>query len=150
MPVTMQQVLAVIEKDEPNYSAFAQMGPEALPHLEAIIDAQDPLKAAKAAYAASIIGGPGAIVAMRKAADHHDPQVRIAVADGLKNLSEAAPTDLVMKALDDHDVGVRKLALATAGRLKRTELSTKIAAMSQNDPAEHLRSAASLTVEKLK
>ena len=68
----------------------------------------------------------------------------------MKNLSQAAPTDLVMKALDDHDEGVRKLGLATAGRLNRTELADKVASMSQNDPAEHLRSAASMTVEKLK
>ena len=57
MPVTMQQVLAVIDKDEPNYEAFQQMGPEALPHLQMIIEANDGLKAAKAAYAASVIGG---------------------------------------------------------------------------------------------
>ena len=149
MPVTMQQVLAVIDKDEPNYAAFAQMGPEALPHLEMIIDANDPLKAAKAAYAASMIGGAGSVNALRKAAEHHDPQVRIAVAHGLRNLSEAAPSDLVMKSLNDGDSGVRKLALGTAGLLKRADLSQKVEAMAQSDPDEHLRTAASATVTKL-
>ena len=149
MPVTMQQVLAVIDKDEPNYAAFTQLGPEALPHLEMIIEASDPLKAAKAAYAASIIGGAASVGALRKAADHHDPQVRIAVAHGLRNLSDAAPTDLVMKSLNDDDSGVRKLALATAGHLKRADFTERVAAIAQSDPAEHLRTAAAATAKKL-
>ena len=62
-----------------------------------IIAADDPLKAAKATYAASLIGGSDAIELLRVAAEHRDPQVRIAVAQGLQNLSEAAPSDLVLK-----------------------------------------------------
>ena len=96
MTVTMQQVLAEIDRREPNYPAFAKLGPEALPHLKMIIAADDPLKAAKAAYAASLIGGADAIGLLRVAAEHHDPQVRIAVALSLQHLSEAAPSDLVL------------------------------------------------------
>lgn len=149
MPVTMQQVLTEIDKDEPNYAAAAQLGQDALPHLQMIVEANDPLRAAKAAYAASLIGGPGAIDALRKAGDHHDPQVRIAAAQGLKNLAEAAPTDLVMKALSDHDSGVRKLAVVTASFLKRVDLNQKILSIAQGDPEEHLRAAASSAARKL-
>ena len=60
MSVTMQQVLAEIDREEPNYPAFAEYGPEALPYLKMIIATDDPLKAAKAAYAASLIGGSDA------------------------------------------------------------------------------------------
>jgi len=150
MPVTMQQVLAVIDKDEPNYEAFQQMGPEALPHLQMIIEANDGLKAAKAAYAASVIGGAASIEALDKAADHNDPQVRIAAAHGLRNLSDAAPTELVMKSLNDTDPGVRKLAVDTAGLLKRAAFSQRVAAIAESDPSEHLRTAASAAAKKLK
>ena len=150
MPVTMQQVLAEIDKDEPNYGAAAQLGPDALPHLKMIIEANDPLKSAKAAYAASLIGGPESIGALRKAADHPDPQVRIAVAHGLQNLAGAAPTDLVMKSLNDSDSGVRKLALSTAGLLKRGDFTQKVSDIAQSDPEEHLRKAASVTVKALR
>lgn len=149
MSVTMQQVLAEIDKDEPNYAAAAQLGPTALPHLQMIIEGNDSLRAAKAAYAASLIGGPGSIEALRKAADHHDPQVRIAVAHGLRNLANAAPTDLVMKSLNDHDPGVRKLALTSAGILKRADFSQKISDIAQNDSEEHLRAVASATAKTL-
>ena len=72
MPITMQQVLAEIDKDEPNYEALALLGLEALLHLQLIAEADDPLKSSKAVYAASLIGGAGAVEVLRKAADHHD------------------------------------------------------------------------------
>ena len=149
MSVTMQQVLAEIDREEPNYPAFAKFGAEALPHLKMIIAANDPLKAAKAAYAASLIGGADAIELLRVAAEHHDPQVRIAVAHGLQNLSNAAPSDLVLKSLNDVDAGVRKLALNTAGMLMRPEFSERVAEIVKSDPAEHLRSAATVTAKRL-
>jgi HEAT repeats len=150
MPVTMKQVLAEIDKDEPNYPAFTQLGPEALPHLQMIIEADDPLKAAKAAYAASIIGGDESIPALRTAADHHDPQVRIAAAQGMRNLADKAPSDLVLKSLNDSDSGVRKLAIDTAEVLNRADFGQRVAAMAKDDPADHLRKAASDAAKKLK
>ena len=52
MSITMQQVLAEIDREEPNYAAFAALGADALPHLQMIVDANDALRSAKAAYAA--------------------------------------------------------------------------------------------------
>ena len=149
MPVTMKQVLAEIDREEPNYAAFAKLGASALPHLQMIVAAEDPLKAAKAAYAASIIGGPGAVELLRIAAEHHDPQVRIAVAQGLANMAQVAPSELVMKSLDDPDPGVRKLGLRTAGQLKRPEFAARVAEIQKDDPAEHLRSEAGTTAKQL-
>jgi HEAT repeat protein len=146
----MQQVLDEIDRDEPDYAGIAKLGPEALPHLQMILEADDPLKSAKAVYAASLIGGPGSIDVLREAADHHDPQVRIALAQGLRNLSENAPTDLVMKSLNDPDSGVRKLALSTVELLKRADFSQKVSTIAQSDPEEYLRTAASTAVKKLK
>jgi hypothetical protein len=34
MPVTMEQVRAFLDPEEPDYQQAAQLGPEALPHLE--------------------------------------------------------------------------------------------------------------------
>ena len=115
-----------------------------------IVDAGDPLKSAKAAYAASMIGGVGALKLLQAASDHHESQVRIAVAQGLVNLGKAAPTALVLKALSDDHPGVRKLALRTAGQLNRPEFAAPVAQIEASDPAEHLRSAAGFTAKLLK
>lgn len=150
MSVTMQQVLAIIDKDEPNYSAAAQLGPEALPHLRLIIQGNDPLRASKAAYAATLIGGPGAADLLKTAAEHSDPQVRLAVAHGLKKSADADKADVLKQLLDDADAGVRKVALSTAADAAVPELHDKVADMAQRDPEEYVRSAASKAVQKQK
>jgi HEAT repeat protein len=150
MPVTMQQVLTEIDKDEPNYAAAAALGPEALPSLQMIIDADDPLRAAKAAYAASLIGGPASVAVLKTAAAHRDPQVRIAAAHGLKNSADAAPSEVLGQLLEDHDSGVRKSALSTVGALRRSDLNDRVAAIAKQDPEEHLRTAAKAAVKQQK
>jgi HEAT repeat protein len=150
MPVTMQQVLAEIDKDEPIYANFEKLGKGALPHLQMLVESDDnPLRSAKAAWAASVIGGAGGIDVMRTASDHHDPQVRIAVAHGLQNLSADAPADLMMKSLGDADSGVRKLALSTAGLLRMGDAAVRVAQIEKSDPEEHLRKAAAVTTKVL-
>ncbi|MEO7338444.1 MAG: HEAT repeat domain-containing protein [Caldimonas sp.] len=149
MPVTMKQVLAEIDREEPNYPAFEKLGAGALPHLQMIAEAGDPLKAAKAVYAASLIGGSAALDLLSKAADHHDPQVRMAVTQGLQNLAQTAPSELVMKSLNDDDAGVRKLAVRTAETLNRVEFAPRVAEIAKSDPAEHLRAPAAAAAERL-
>jgi len=151
MPVTMQEVLAQLDRDEPNYAQAAKLGPGALPHLTQIVEADDPLRAAKAAYLATLIPDPQAVEVVRKAASHRDPQVRVAAAHGLRNAGPgvAAAGELVETLLADRDTGVRKAAIGTAGHLKRPELRKRVEAMSRDDPAEFLRTAAAETVRRL-
>jgi HEAT repeat protein len=150
MPVTMKDVLAEIDRDEPDYSRIAALGPEALPHLDMIVEAQDPLRAAKAAYAASLIGGEESVTLLRKAAEHRDPQVRIAAAHGFRNQPSAAPTDVLEGLLGDSDAGVRKIAVGTAGVLGRAELRSKVEAVAADDPHEFLRTAAAEVAGSIK
>jgi len=149
MPVTMQQVLAEIDKDEPDYNVFPGLGPEALPHLEQIVEAQDPLRATKAAYAASVIPGAASTDVLTKAAGHPDAQVRVAVAHGLRNSGDTATTAVLSQLLDDDDSGVRKLALSSAGDLARPELRDKVASMVEGDQADFVREAASDAARKI-
>ena len=143
MPVTMQQVLAEIDREEPRYDQIRALGPDALPHLGMLVEADDGLRAAKAAYAASLIGGADSIDLLRKAADHQDPQVRVAAASGLKNSADQAPTEVLESLLADEDAGVRKMAVGTAGDLNRADLRDKVAGIAADDPEEFLRAAAS-------
>jgi HEAT repeat protein len=158
MPVNMQQVLAEIDKDEPNYSALAKLGPDALPHLRLVMESADSLRAAKAAWAASLVGGPASVDALKQAATHQDPQVRIAAAHGLRSAASApglrgaaaaAPIATLSALLEDSDPGVRKSALRTASYLKRPELRAKLTAIAAGDSEEHNRVAAAAAVKQL-
>ena len=148
MAVTMQQVLARIDKDEPDYARAAKLGPGVLPHLRQIIEADDPMLASKAAYLASLIGGADAIDVLDQAANRREPEVRVAVAHALQNTSDAPP-HLVERLLGDKDAGVRKLALTTVGQLRLHTLQDKVATIAKRDPEPFVRDIAASTQRKL-
>jgi hypothetical protein len=112
MPVTMEQVRARLEQDEPNYhAAAAELGFEALPHLLALVKEADSMSASKAAYLAALIRGPQSAEVLAAAASNPDPVVRVAAAGALRDVPALATGDLLTALLSDQDYGVCKLAL---------------------------------------
>ena len=149
MPVTMSDVLAEIDKDEPDYPAAAKgLGGEALPLLEQIVEAQDSMRASKAAYLAALIGGADAAPVLEKAASHGDARVRVAAAHAL-GAAPGPPPALLERLLDDADAGVRKVALRSAAESKASHLKAKITAMGRSDPEEFVRTVAKDTAKKV-
>ena len=55
MAVTMAEVRAALDPDEPDYVQAATLGPPALHHLDALIRDADALTAAKAVYLTALI-----------------------------------------------------------------------------------------------
>src|SRR5262245_20072554 len=100
MPVTFQQVLKQIDTDEPNYTALAALGPEALPHLATLVKSEDPGLASKAAYLASLIESDDAVEVLSSAATSPHDVVRVAAAAGLRNVSSPQATAVVDRLLD--------------------------------------------------
>ena len=149
MPVTMKQVLAEIDRDEPDYAKAAKLGPEAVPHLRQIAEADDPLRASKAAYLASLIPGKESLDLLTAAAGRHEAEIRVAVAHALRN-TKNAPHAVLEQLLDDRDPGVRKVTLRTVGHLKVPALRDKVATIAKNDEDEFLRTAATTTMKALK
>ena len=82
MTVTMVQVRAALDPEEPDYEQAAQLGPEAIPHLEELVGETDALLASKAAYTASLIEDPRSADILRKAAASDRAEVRAAAAGG--------------------------------------------------------------------
>ena len=141
MPVSMAQVLAEIDKDEPDYPAAARLGREALPHLRDLIEAEDPMLASKAAYLAGLIGGNQAAPVLELAAAHRDPTVRVAVAHAV-GAGKDARAAIIERLLDDGDSGVRKVALRAARSSKSSPVQKKVSAMAKSDPEEYIRNLA--------
>jgi len=110
----MQDVLAVLEPEEPDYRAAAELGPESLPHLAELVRGDDPMLASKAAYAASMLEGNQGQEVVVAAARHGDSVVRVAAAAAARNLPPADASDLLVSLVSDDDPGVRKVARASA------------------------------------
>jgi HEAT repeat protein len=117
MVVTKQQVIDVLNPDEPNYPQAAKLGPDALPHLDTLVKTADPLLASKATYLASLIQGEQSIDVLKAAAQSNHPEVRVAAAAGARNLSITVAKELLVKLLTDEDLAVREEALNSLNRL---------------------------------
>lgn len=117
MAVTIEQVKNILTRDEPNYMEAAQLGPEAIPHLQKLLQEADPLLASKATYLASLINSDQAVDVVREAAASEHVQVRAAAAAATRNLPQIPVTDMLSSLLDDGDVSVRKVTLKSISAL---------------------------------
>ncbi len=118
MAVTESEVRKHLDPEEPNYpAAAAALGAEALPVLERLVRASDPLLASKAAYLASLIPDPAAARVLEVAAASREATVRVAAAAGARQRPELAAA--LESLLIDQDAGVRKVAERAAGVQER-------------------------------
>ena len=116
MPITMKTVLAYLTADEPDYSKAAELGSEAIPHLEKLADGSDRLLASKAVYLAGLIDEEGSVRIVKKAANSAVPEIRLAAASTSRHLKRFPVPEVLAQLKDDPDPGVRKYALVAAGK----------------------------------
>lgn len=148
MPVTMEQVINQLDREEPNYTQAAQLGSEALPHLITLIQGGNLGLAAKAASLAGIINAGQSADVLEMAARHPDPVVRVAAAASAKNLT-SIPTSLAMELLNDSDAGVRKWTLKALEVRHPAGIKTKVEDIIKNDPDVGLRDRARQVINQL-
>lgn len=146
----MNDVLAYLEPDEPNYAQAGKLGPDALPYLKEIIDKPDLMLASKAAYLVSLIKSDKSISILEHAARNKEPIVRIAVASGIRNISERDANILLDEFIEDKDVGVRKVTLKSVAKFKSDLIASKVQKLQESDPEPSIRELASNVIEKMK
>ena len=137
---TMQQLRAILDSDEPDYPLAAQLGPDALPHIETLIKGDDPMLASKAAYLACLIRDDRSMAVLETAVRSKHPEVRIAAAAGARHLGTQAASDVLLILLEDQDHGVRKTALKSVPSDAHVALRNKIESLTTKDPENFLRS----------
>lgn len=103
----------MLEPEEPDFEAAARLGPEALPHLEALVTGNDPMLASKAAYAASVLEGAAGEEVVRVTARSGDPVVRVAAAAAARNLPAQSARNVLTELESDKDPGIRKVSRAS-------------------------------------
>ncbi|MGI8684732.1 MAG: HEAT repeat domain-containing protein [Acidimicrobiales bacterium] len=113
MAVTMEQVRAVLDPEETDYERGRALGPDALPHLEILVNTADPMLASKAAYLAGLLAGPGSAGVVAQAAASDEPTVRVAAAAAARHLAESDVEAVLTPLLADDDPGVRRVALGS-------------------------------------
>lgn len=114
MSVSIEDVRRVLDPDEPDYAAAAELGEDALPYLEELVRADDVMVASKAAYAASLISDGADVVATAAASE--DPVIRVAAAAAARNLPPERSEQVLLRLSNDADAGIRKVARASTRR----------------------------------
>jgi hypothetical protein len=153
MTVTMEEVRAVLDPDEPRYSEASRLGPDALPHLAALTDGPETGLAAKAAYLASMIDAPEANDVVQLAAESGDSRLRAAAA-AVRNLSAQGQESIASRLLEDEDVAVRKTTLSSLSETDRgvgsSVLLERVNRLASRESEPRLRQLAAETAQHLR
>lgn len=149
MTVTMEQVRAELDSDEPDYQRAAGLGPGALPHLEDLAKGEDPLLASKAVFLASLIQDERAAPLLEEAAKSDDPMIRVAAASAAGHLAQDSASDVLLPLVRDDDVGVRKVALKSVPPQPKPQLRAAIEELSTSDAEEAIRELSDQTLQRL-
>jgi HEAT repeat protein len=138
----------LLDADEPDYAALARLGPQLLPHLKALIATKDEHYATKAASLASRIQDDRAVEVLSDAAKSPSSLIRLAVAGALRNLQRPAAAGVLMRLLNDADVGVRKLAIKSSVIRGNPALLAKVGSLSKTDPMPTIRTLAARAITR--
>lgn len=136
MALTMEQVRAVLDPEEPDYAQAAKLGPQALPHLEKLVKEADALLASKAVYLAALIQDERSVRIVKEAAISKNPVVRVAAAAAARYLPCVPVSDILISLVNDEDAGVQRVALESARADATAELRATIEklATGESDP----------------
>lgn len=139
MPVTMADVRRALDPDEVDYDTASQLGPEALSHLKALVEAGDPGLAAKAAYLAGRIQDGGSEEVVAVAAASGDARVRVAAASAASMLAPEAASRVLADLVLDGDTGVQKHALRSVPTEASSDLRDNLERLAQSGSDVALR-----------
>jgi len=149
MPVTLQDVVNELDREEPDYTQAARLGAEALPFLRELIQGNNLAIASKAAFLAGQINGEGSLQVLEVAAQHPNPVVRVAAAASAKNVAGLSST-LANTFLNDTDPGVRKWGLRTIEVAAPQGIRPSVEKMMTDDPEPALRDLARKVIDRIK
>jgi HEAT repeat protein len=150
MPVTMQQVRAHLDPDEPDYNQAARLGPDALPHLEALVRGGDAMLASKAASLAGLIADPRSADVLAYAAQSPHAAVRVAAAAAVAHLPTTAAAPVLRALLSDPDGEVRRIALESVHPDAGPELQPALEKIAVDDPYAALRQRSAAILARIR
>ena len=144
VPLTLEDLTVMLRADEPNYGAATTVGPDAFPHLEALVRGADELLAERATAFASRTNDERAADLLRWATQSPSTRIRTQAAYGARYLLGNDAADVLTTLIGDADAGVRSVAIkSTTTVFDRGTVPPDIAAavsrLTQDDPEAFIR-----------
>lgn len=147
MPVSYAELKAMLDVDEPDYAALAAKAAGAMQHLRKLAASPDVALASKAVSLAGIMGEADSVAIVGNASKSRHALLRVAAAHAASLLPDSPQAArVVVKLLDDKDVGVVKIAARAATRqsdptvvAKAQRATKRVASMARAIVAENVR-----------
>ncbi|WP_125778206.1 hypothetical protein [Antribacter gilvus] len=145
--MTPDELRRLLDADETQYSRIApQLTAADLPMVTELAHDDDPMRASKAIYLASLLGGSDVVA---EAADATDPILQAASASALANLPAPARAHIAEKLVGRGDAAVDKLAIrALEGELSPA-LTDRLRRLSSSSPSDVVRDLSADTLRRL-
>jgi len=151
MAITMKDVRAWLDADEPDYAGAKQaLGTAAVPFLLQLVQGGDLALASKATYLASMIQSAQSPAVVHAAAQSREAILRVAAASCIRNLPLVQAEKVLDSLKGDPDAGVRKVAVKSATRFTSARVAAKLELMAQSDPEPFVREQAISTVKEIR
>jgi HEAT repeat protein len=148
--MTLEQLRNQLSAIEPDESTFEGIGPSEIPLLEQLLHDEEAWIASRAIFALSRIADNEAVKILSRAVTDPRPEVKVAVAASVGNLKSEDSNDILLKLLNDTNLGVRKFAIQSVSDTHNAVIHTKLRELETRDPAPPIRDIAKSKLQELK
>jgi HEAT repeat protein len=145
----LEQLRNQLSAIEPDDSTYEGIGPSEVPLLKELLQ-DEAWMASRAVFALSRIGDIEAIKTLAQAVADPRPEVKVAIAASVGNLKPENTNDIVLKLLDDEDLGVRKFAVRAITSTHDSVIHSKLRELETNDPSSGIRDIAKDKLRELR
>ena len=150
MPMTLEQLRYQLSAIEPNDSTYTGIGPSEIPLLDQLLQDEEAWRASQAVFALSRVPDAKAVTILSQAAADPREEVRVAVAASTSNLNPNDANSILLKLLNDTELGVRKFAIKAVSSAHNAAVHTKVQELETQDPIPAIRDIAKSKVQELK
>jgi HEAT repeat protein len=142
MPMTLEQLRNQLSAIEPDDSIYAGIGPSEIPLLEQLLQNEEAWIASRAVFALSRVPDIRAVTILSRIVADPRQEVRVSVAASVSNLRPSDANNILLKLLDDTDLGVRKFAVQAVSGTHDAAVHAKLRDLEARDPALPIRDVA--------
>jgi HEAT repeat protein len=142
MAMTLEELRRQLSAIEPDEATYSGIGAAEIPLLEQLARDPEPWMASRAVFAASRVADARAKAILARAAGDSRPELRVAAAAATKNPPPAEANSLLLQALNDSDLGVRKFAVQSVAATHSEPVHARLRELESGDPAPAIRNAA--------
>ena len=150
MPLTLAALKEQLSSIEVDGATYDGIGPSDVPLLEQLVRDPETWLAARAIFALSQLRSAAATAILAGSAADPRPEIRVAVAASAKNLPAEDASGILLQALNDPELGVRKFAIRSVAPQHAASVQAKLRELEAGDPAPSLRDAAGAKLSQIR